>query len=130
TGLADAVLAGGRDLAPEVHRVGQVVHLGPVAGGGRGGPGLDRAEERDLVEPPEASRLGEGAVAQEAQVVHPPLHDRDREDAGEEAALPEERDGRGPFHEPFIPAPAERRSEGRRPYALARARLYCSSRAA
>ena len=68
-GLADAVLAGGRDLAPEVDAVRQVLDLGAVAGLGRGRPVLDRAEERDLVEAAEAAGLAEGAEAEEAEVV-------------------------------------------------------------
>ncbi len=56
-GLADAVLARGRDLAPEVHGVGQVRDLRAVAGVGVGSPVLDGPEERDLVEAPEAARL-------------------------------------------------------------------------
>ena len=74
--LADAVLAGGRDLAPEVDAVRQVGDLGAVAGLGRRRPGLDRAVDRDLLEPPEAARLAEGREAQQAEVVRPALHHR------------------------------------------------------
>jgi hypothetical protein len=40
------------------------------------GPALDRAEERDLVQPAEAARLAERAEAHEAEVVSPALHHR------------------------------------------------------
>ena len=46
-------------------------------------PLLHRPEERDLVEPAEAARLREGAVAEEAEVVAPALHDRDAEVAAQ-----------------------------------------------
>ena len=55
--LADAVLAAGRDLAPEVDAVGQVCDLAAVAGAACPAPLLDRAEQRDLVEPAEAAGL-------------------------------------------------------------------------
>ncbi len=82
-GLADAVLAGGGDLAPEVHAVGQVLDLAAVAGLGARGPGLDGAEERDLVQPAEAARLREGTEAQQAEVVPAALHHRDVQVAAE-----------------------------------------------
>ena len=89
-GLADAVLAGRGDLAPEVGTVGQVFDLAAVARLRPRSPGLDGAEERDLVEPAEAARLPERLVAEEAQVVAAALHDGDAQVAPE--GLGQERD--------------------------------------
>ena len=89
-GLPDAVLAGRGDLAPEVGAVGQVLDLAAVARLRPRGPGLDGAEEGDLVEAAEAARLAERLVAEEAEVVAAALHDRDAEVAAEGAG--QERD--------------------------------------
>ena len=88
--LADAVLAGGGDLPPEIHGVGQVRDLRPVAGLGLGGPVLDCLEEGHLVGAAKGPALRKGLVAKKAQVVGPPLHDRHRQVPAE--GLGQERD--------------------------------------
>ncbi len=88
--LADAVLARRRDLAPELDAVRHVLDLGAVPGLREGGPRLHRAEDRDLLEAAEGTRLAEGGEAQQAEVVRPALHDRDAQLAAEGAG--EDRD--------------------------------------
>jgi hypothetical protein len=72
--LADAVLAGGRDLTPEVHGVGQAIDLRPVPGHRFLRPFFNDAEERDLVHLLELARRLEGGEPQPAEVVAPALH--------------------------------------------------------